>query len=192
MGPTHLGAITLCPWIVCCNVKRTVLVVTVLVAILGVQATSAVSIGTSQQSHESVQLHEGSVSGISVDKEEFLIDTTVGSADGVPVAARVTYGSPSNPTENPAFSITSTEKSSQQVNFRYTGVSDDNTVSNVKFIVYGATGSQLTDFSEESRSDTITLEPDQTLNVVVVIDTEGLTKGTSLSGSFEVSTSPIV
>lgn len=172
--------------------KRTVLVVTVLVAILGVQATSAVSIGTSQQSQESVQLHEGSVSGISVDKQEFLIDTTVGPSDGVPVAARVTYGSPSNPTENPAFSITSTEKSSQQVSFKYAAVSDDNTASNVKFSVYDATGSKLTDFSEESRSDSIILEPDRTLYVVVVIDTKGLEKGTSLSGSFEVSTSPTV
>lgn len=147
------------------------------------------TIGADQQGQQAVELEQGSVSGISIDKGEYLIDTTVGSSGGLPVGAEVTYGAPASPTEQPAFTVNAAKDSSQELQFRYVGVTDENDAHNVQFRIFDATGSKIAHFSEETQSKSLRLSPNETLYVVVVINTEGLEKGTDLSGSFEVSTS---
>ena len=175
------------------SVKRVALVIVVAVALLGVQASSAASVGQSEAAVtvEGAQgplvLEAGAVDGISADRGEVLVDTATGSAAGVAPDARYTYGDVDDPTATPAFTLTNADDGRHELALEYTGTDTEDPEANVQFRVYDAAGQRLGVVSEESGAVQFGVEGTERVYVVVVIDTHGLTPASDLSGSLEMA-----
>lgn len=119
------------------------------------------------------------------------IDFTRGGAGGVNVDASYELGNPSDPVNQTAFNISNLDAESHDLTIEYTGVDAAATgdgTANIQYQVYDSSGTQVAMVSEEDTSKTISsVASGDTLYVVMVIDTTGLTSSTSLSGTLTVS-----
>lgn len=114
----------------------------------------------------------------------------LGSATGIPPAARYELGDPADPTAEHAFSIVSRASGTHTLAISYAlapGAGDDDPDPNVGLRVYDASGEPVGTASEEDRIGTVRADGPTTYYVVVVIDTHGLGAGADLSGSIRVS-----
>ncbi len=173
--------------------KRAALIVVVAIALLGVQASSAVSVGGETDAMRvtgaegPLVLEAGDVHGISAAEDELLIDTARGSAGGVAPDARYVYGDVADPTGQPAFTLTNTDDAEHRLTLAFTGSDAEDADANVRFQLYDADGRHLVTVSEESGSVGIDLAAHERVFVVVVIDTHGLTPASDLSGSLTMT-----
>lgn len=182
--------------------NRTALVVLVtLLALSGAQASGANPIGSGNDASSAnhidsdlpVVIDAGSVSGVSADGSKLLIDASTGTARGVPVNARVSFGNPADPIANPAFTLTNTVRTNPvHLSVSYTVSSGDGVgdgESNVEFRFYDADGNEIAAEDEEPGATDITIPGGDTAYVVVVIDTTvgDLSPSSDLSGSVTVT-----
>lgn len=117
------------------------------------------------------------------------IDFTNGGAGGVNPEAHYELGNPDDPTNQTAFNITNLDAESHSLTVEYTGAdaSAVDGTDNIQFQIYDGNGNVKT-VSEESTSATVSdVASGSTLNVVMVVDTTGLTNSTDLSGTLQVS-----
>lgn len=119
------------------------------------------------------------------------INFAQGSAGGVNPSATYELGNPTDPTNQTAFNVSNLDSTSHSLTVEYTNVESavkgDGTT-NIQFQFYNSTGSQVATISEESSSATInSVGSGETLYVVVVVDTTGLTSSESLTGDLTVS-----
>ena len=170
-------------------VKRVILVIVVAVALLGVQASSAASVGETEDGigvhtdRGALVIDAGEVSGVSTDDGGLLLDTGTGSAAGVAPSARYTYGDLEDPTATPAFTLSNTDDRAHRLTVSYSGADSEDPDANVQFRLYDRTGTRLATASEESGAVTVDLDGHERVYVVVVIDTHGLSPESDLSGS---------
>ena len=120
---------------------------------------------------------------------ELSIDFAVGTASGVNPNAQYEVGDIANSNTTMAFNVSNLDSEAHSLTIDYTA--DDTTVNdgtaNVKFRVFDSAGTDLGTASEESPLTVNSVAAGSTLNVVIVVDTTGLTNSTSLSGTLEVS-----
>jgi len=88
-----------------------------------------------------------------------------------------------------AFSVTNTDSASHDLDFSYafTGSDPDGGLTNVEFAIFDDTGSSEGTASE-SGSATVTVPSGETVNVVVTVDSTGLTASDTLSGTLTIAT----
>lgn len=138
-----------------------------------------------------IALEDGTSGGlVDTSSGQLAIDFTQGGAAGVNADATFELGDPANANESSAFNITNLDTKSHDFTLDYTLDSDDgNTDQNVQLQVYDSTGSEIATFSEEGDGSTTLsgISSGQTVYVVVVVDTNGLTTSEDLSGTLTVS-----
>jgi hypothetical protein len=116
------------------------------------------------------------------------IDFTKGGASGANVEAHYELGNPSDPTNQTAFNITNNDAESHDITVEYTGAGSGDADENIQFQVYDSSGTPLGTVSEETTSQTFSgVSSGTTLYVVMVVDTNGVTNSTDLSGTMNVS-----
>ncbi|WP_267641121.1 hypothetical protein [Haloarchaeobius amylolyticus] len=116
------------------------------------------------------------------------IDFAQGSATGVNAEAYFEVGNPNDAVNGSAFNITNNDGQSHDITVSYTPVATGDTSENVQFRIYDSTGALVTTVSEENTSQTIqTVASGATHHVVIVVDTKGVSSGTDLSGTLNVS-----
>ena len=116
------------------------------------------------------------------------IDFTAGGASGVNADSHYELGNPADAVNQSAFSITNNDAEAHDLTISYTGADAGDADANIEFTVYDSAGALTATVSEESTSATITGAPSgATYYVVIVVDTYGVTSGTSLSGTLKVS-----
>lgn len=175
-------------------------VLVVLFALSGIQASGANPIGSGDEasgpnhvdSDLPVVIDTGSESGVSTDDSKLLIDASTGTAEGVPVNARVSFGNPSNPIANPAFKLTNTARTTPvHLSVSYSVSSGDGVgdgESSVELRFYDADGNYVAAEDEEPGATDITIPGGEATYVVVVVDTTvgDLDPSSDLSGSVTV------
>lgn len=134
-----------------------------------------------------LRLEAGDVAGISANADDLLLDTSTGSAAGVAQNARYTYGDPATPAARPAFTLTNADGDAHRLTMAYSGADAEDPDENVQFRVYDGNGHHLVTASEESGSVTVSLDGNERVYVVVIIDTHGLSTTTDLSGSLDLT-----
>ena len=124
--------------------------------------------------------------------DQLAIDFTAGGAGGVNTDAHYELGNPSDPTNQTAFNISNLDAEAHSFTVEYTNVNTNATgdgTENIQYRVYDSSGTEQAIVSEESTSNsaTINVASGETLYVVMVIDTTGLDSSADLSGTFNVS-----
>ena len=115
------------------------------------------------------------------------IDFTKGGAGGVNPDARYELGDTSDPANKTAFNVTNLDAEDHSLDIEYTGADTDGTA-HLTFHVFDDTGAEVATVTEENGvQSTGTVGSGSTLNVVMVVDTTGLTNSTDLSGTLKVS-----
>lgn len=137
-----------------------------------------------------IALDDGDSGGlVYMNGDQLAIDFTQGGASGANVEATFKLGDPNDPTNHTAFNITNQDKQSHDLTVEYTGAgaTGDNT-DNIQFKIFDSAGSEVGTVTEESTSAEITgVNSGDTLYVVVVVDTTGLSGTDDLSGTLTVS-----
>lgn len=116
------------------------------------------------------------------------IDFTQASASGANSNAKFTFGDNSSGNTSYAFNMTNQAGQSHSFTLSYsvTGTDGDTGTENVKFEVYDSSNNHLGTVSE-SNSLTQSISAGQTVYVVLVVDTNGLTSTSDLSGTFTIT-----
>ncbi|WP_254534839.1 hypothetical protein [Halomarina litorea] len=116
------------------------------------------------------------------------IDFTKGGAGGVNAESHYELGNPSDAINQSAFKISNLDAESHDITVSYTGAGAGDADANIEFQIYDSSNTQVATISEESTSDTITgAAAGATYYVVIVVDTNGVTSSTDLSGTLTVS-----
>lgn len=120
---------------------------------------------------------------------QLAIDFAQGGATGANTNATFELGNPSDPTNATAFNITNQDATAHDLSVSYTGAGATGDSTNaIEFQIYDSTGTSVGTVSEESTSATINgVGSGETLYVVIVVDTTGLSSADDLSGTLEVS-----
>lgn len=114
------------------------------------------------------------------------IDFTNGTAQGANVDGHFELGN-KNDANQSAFNVTNNDDESHSMTLNYTPNSDDSDgTANLEFLVYDGSGTKVATATEES-SASFTAAAGETFNVVIVVDTHGLTTSDDLSGTLKVS-----
>lgn len=139
-------------------------------------------------------LESGTSSVVSDDDGELSIDFQYGDVDGVNANSTFTVGDNStnsygNETSSYAFNITNQDNQAHSVDLGYSLTNPESDVddNNIQFHVYNSTGDHLVMASEETDIEPIDLSLSETVYVVLVVDTHGLTAGDDLSGTLTIS-----
>ena len=116
------------------------------------------------------------------------IDFTKGGAGGVNAESHYELGNPADAVNQSAFNITNLDAESHDITVSYTGANAGDADANIEFQIYDSSKVKIATVSEEVTSDTITgAASGATYYVVIVVDTNGVSSGTDLSGTLEVS-----
>lgn len=179
------------------NVKIGILAVMLIVA-SGAFAASAYTSGSVERSANVnvvtddvglIALQDGNSGGLVYQNSTgaLAIDFTAGGASGANTEAHFELGNPGSANTSYAFNITNLDAESHTFNVAYSG-SDSNTASNIEFQVYDGTGALLGTADEQGNSASLSgVASGQTLYVVIVVDTHGLTSADDLSGTLTIS-----
>ncbi|WP_248896985.1 hypothetical protein [Haloplanus halobius] len=130
-------------------------------------------------------INENSSGALSIN----LANETAGA--GANIDSRYEFGDETDPGNSSAFNITNNGGESYTVNLDYTLTTNDgdNTTENVKFLVFrsGSTTADAT-VTEETAAQSLSLASGETVNVVLIIDTNtGVSTGDDLSGTLSVT-----
>lgn len=120
---------------------------------------------------------------------QLAIDFTAGGAGGVNSDATFSLGDSTDLTNQNAFNITNNDATSHDLTIEYTGAgaTGDGTAA-ISFRIYDGTGTEVATVTEESTSATITgAASGASYDVVIEIDTTGLSNADDLSGTLTVS-----
>lgn len=116
------------------------------------------------------------------------IDFTAGGAGGVNTAANYELGDPNNANTSYAFNVTNLDAESHDITLSYDGSDTEDADANIQFQVYDSTGTLVSTADEEGATAGLTgVASGQTHYVVIVVDTNGLTSASDLSGTLTVS-----
>lgn len=119
---------------------------------------------------------------------EFSIDPTEGGEVGLNTNAKFTYGDADAPATRPAFVITNTDDKRHDLIIRFRAPQSPPSIENVRFLLHDRFGRRLGVASEESLAIVIpNVESGESIYVIVIIDTRGLSLKTNLTGRFTVS-----
>ena len=184
--------------------KRRIIIVAVLV-LVATGITTASSFTTATLSRDTnidvvsdsngvIALIDGNSGAIVAEQSngELTIDfTNAGSATGVNVESTYELGDPSDPSQR-AFNITNQDSVTHTIALNYTvssgdGVGDGS--SNVEFLVYDSSGTNVASEDEESGGASFSAASGESFAVVVVVDTTvgSLTDSSDLSGTLNVT-----
>jgi hypothetical protein len=139
-----------------------------------------------------IALTDGTSGGLvdQVDGELKIDFTNAGSGVGANVNSRYELGDPNNPTSEMAFNITNQDTVDHDLSIEYTGADDEGESGNqIEFQVYDGNGDHLTTVSEGSTVSigSADFTSGDTLYVVVVVDTSGMSTSGDLSGTLNIT-----
>lgn len=111
-----------------------------------------------------------------------------GDALGVNTDARVVFGDTSHPTERFAFAITNRDTRPRDIEIAYAGSNETESVA-VTFRVYDHAGTRVAIVNDTTAPTLVRdVASSGTLFVIVVVDTNDIPAGTTLSGTLRIST----
>lgn len=153
------------------------------------ELTRSATIGVEADNNAIISLSPGTVGdAVTIDgNDQLSIDATPGSASGVNVGAKFSYGNDTAPTSSYAFSITNSDSQTRDYNVAYQNVQNLQGQSGAaNFTIYDSAGNQVDSVTPGSDA-TFTANSGETHYVVLKLDTTGLDSNADLSGDLRIS-----
>lgn len=173
---------------------------TVLIAVLmsvvamgvgGVAFTDAevdrdVNVETAGDSAAVIGLTPGATDAASLNDGALVIDTSTASADGLNVDGTFNYGDQDNPNTENTFTLTNNDDSANTITVEY--LADNAAGDNVEFYFYDETDqTQVAAINAGDTEFSSELNSGESVDVVMVVNTNGLTDNDDLSGTLQIS-----